>query len=44
MKKIERDGFLAALRKDNDDPDAVYSRKIKEKFDPGNVLPIMPLN
>ncbi|MCK4301994.1 MAG: FAD-binding oxidoreductase [candidate division Zixibacteria bacterium] len=41
MKAADRDNFLAGLADDNDSPDAVYSRKIKQKFDPGNVLPIV---
>ncbi len=41
MKATSRDSLLAGLADDNDSPDAVYSRKIKQKFDPGNVLPIV---
>ncbi len=41
MKAADRENFLAGLADDNDSADAVYSRKIKQKFDPGNVLPIV---
>jgi len=41
QKPLDRAGLLAALDDTTDDPDAVYSRKIKTKFDPNNVLPIV---
>ncbi len=41
QKPIDRTGFLAALDNNSTDPDAVYSRKIKNKFDPNNILPIV---
>lgn len=39
MKAINRQNFLDGLVDSNKDTDAVYSRKIKEKFDPQNILP-----
>lgn len=41
MKPIDRQHFLAGLDEANQDTDAVYSRKIKAKFDPRTVLPIL---
>ncbi len=41
MHAIERQHFLAGLDQSNEDADAVYSRKIKAKFDPAGVLPIV---
>ncbi|MBD3402373.1 FAD-binding protein [candidate division GN15 bacterium] len=38
---VDRERFLAGLDEGNDDVDAVYSRKIKAKFDPENILPIV---
>jgi len=36
-----RGDLVAVLSDTGDDPDAVYSRKIKAKFDPSNILPIV---
>ena len=41
MKAIGRENFLAGLDENNQDPDAIYCRKIKNKFDPAHVLPIV---
>ena len=41
QKKIDRTNFLAGLVDSNLEADAVYSRKIKEKFDPSGVFPII---
>jgi FAD/FMN-containing dehydrogenase len=41
QKKIDRTHFLSGLLPENHDTDAVYSRKVKEKFDPNGVLPIV---
>lgn len=41
QKPVDRTGLIAALDEDSTDPDAVYSRKIKNKFDPNNILPII---
>lgn len=41
QKAIDRTHFLAGLDERNQDVDAVYCRKIKNKFDPGHVLPIV---
>lgn len=41
MLGIERDVFLAGLDASNDDVDAVYSRKVKAKFDPNTILPMV---
>ena len=41
MNAIDRAPFLSALDTANDDVDAVYSQKIKTRFDPANVLPIV---
>ncbi len=41
QKPIDRSAFLAALDENSSDPNAVYSRKIKNKFDPNNILPIV---
>ena len=41
QKEISRDGVLAAFGEANDSPDAVYTHKIKEKFDPNNILPLV---
>lgn len=40
MKEVDRAGFLAGFDDNNQNADAIYSRRIKNKFDPGNVLPI----
>ncbi|HPC12214.1 MAG TPA: hypothetical protein PK112_08980, partial [candidate division Zixibacteria bacterium] len=39
QRAITRSPLAAALDRDNDAADAVYSRKIKDKFDPRGVLP-----
>ena len=41
MKAIDRENFLAPFDKSNTSAEAVYSRKVKEKFDPGGILPIV---
>ena len=41
MKPVDRDGFLAGLEPPGTDTDVTYSRKIKEKFDPHRLLPIV---
>jgi len=41
QKEIERDKLLHSLNDSNHATDAVYSRKIKEKFDPVGVLPVV---
>jgi len=41
QKEIKRDLILNALKDSNRNTDAVYSKKIKEKFDPVGVLPIV---
>ena len=41
QKPVDRTGLIAALDEDSADPNAVYSRKIKKKFDPNNILPIV---
>ncbi|UCG62976.1 MAG: FAD-binding oxidoreductase [Candidatus Zixiibacteriota bacterium] len=41
LKAADRGGLLEALDTSSDDPDAIYSRKIKAKFDPEGVLPIV---
>ncbi|MDX9856604.1 MAG: FAD-binding oxidoreductase [candidate division Zixibacteria bacterium] len=38
---IDRQSFLAGLDENNNDVDAVYSRKIRAKFDPGGILPVV---
>jgi FAD/FMN-containing dehydrogenase len=41
MKAIERQRFLSGLDEANQEADAIYSRKIKAKFDPQAILPIV---
>ncbi len=41
QKEISRDGILAALADNDDSTEAMYSRKIKNKFDPNNILPLI---
>jgi FAD/FMN-containing dehydrogenase len=41
MKAINREDFLAGLAEANTAADAVYSRKVKAKFDPRGILPIV---
>ena len=41
LQAQDRTLFLAGLDNDNSEPDAMYSRKIKAKFDPNTVFPIV---
>lgn len=41
MKGINREDFLAGLAETNTAVDAVYSRKVKAKFDPRGILPVI---
>jgi len=41
MHAVDRKHFLSGLEASNQDTDAVYSRKIKDKFDPQAILPIV---
>ncbi len=41
QKEINRDNFLAGLSESNQEADAIYSRKIKDKFDPLGIFPIV---
>lgn len=41
QKKIDRTHFLSGILPANTETDAVYCRKVKEKFDPNGVLPIV---
>ena len=41
QKSVDRAGLIKDLAESNLDPDAVYSRKIKTKCDPNNVLPLL---
>ncbi len=41
LKPFDRKNFLEGLREDNPDADAHYSRKVKAKFDPNDILPIV---
>jgi FAD/FMN-containing dehydrogenase len=41
MAAVDRGSFLAGLDEANSDTDAVYCRKIKTRFDPVGVLPIV---
>ncbi len=41
QNEIDRGNFLAGLDEKNLETDAVYSRKIKKKFDPNTILPII---
>jgi FAD/FMN-containing dehydrogenase len=41
LQAQNRTAFLAGLDPNNSEPDALYSRKIKAKFDPNTVLPIV---
>jgi len=41
LRPIRREHFLAGLDERNTSTDAVYSRKIKARFDPNGVLPVM---
>jgi FAD/FMN-containing dehydrogenase len=41
LKPIDRANFLMGLDVSNQETDAVYSRKIKAKFDPNGVLPMV---
>lgn len=39
QREINRDNFLSGLEQSTNEADKVYSRKIKAKFDPNNILP-----
>ncbi|MCP4684085.1 MAG: FAD-binding oxidoreductase [bacterium] len=41
MHAVDREHFLSGLDEANKDADAVYSRKIKAKFDPAGILPVV---
>jgi FAD/FMN-containing dehydrogenase len=41
MNAIDHEQFLAGLDPNNPEPDALYARKIKAKFDPSEILPIV---
>jgi FAD/FMN-containing dehydrogenase len=41
QKEISRDGLLKHLDESNGDSNALYSRKIKAKFDPNGILPVV---
>ncbi len=41
MREVNRKNFLAGLEENNTDTSAIYSRKIKNKFDPATVLPVV---
>jgi FAD/FMN-containing dehydrogenase len=41
MEPVDREAFAAALDPSCSDPDSIYSQKIKRKFDPNNVLPMV---
>lgn len=41
MKPVDREHFLSGLDESSQDIDVIYSRKIKEKFDPHGILPIV---
>lgn len=44
QKGIHREKLLDSLKESNSAVDALYSKKIKEKFDPAGVLPIVGVN
>jgi len=41
MQGIDREHFLSGLDETSEETDVIYSRKIKAKFDPENILPIV---
>lgn len=41
MKAVDRESLLAGLDESNTEADAVYSRKVKAKFDPNGILPVV---
>lgn len=41
MKEVDRKGLIGVLDESNGETDALYNRKVKAKFDPENVLPIV---
>jgi len=41
QKGVDRNFLLDSLKESNQNTDAVYSRKIKSKFDPAGVLPVV---
>lgn len=42
MQAVDRHQFLGGLREENQSVDADYARRIKAKFDPNKILPILP--
>jgi len=40
---LSRESLVASLKPDNPSNDALYSRKIKSKFDPNNIFPVLGL-
>ena len=42
QKGIDRKSFLDGLSESGNETDIIYSRKIKEKFDPAGILPVTP--
>lgn len=41
MKEVDRKGLIDVLDESNSETNALYNRKVKAKFDPENVLPIV---
>ncbi len=41
MRKIDRKNFLQGLAVSHLEADAIYSRKVKDKFDPNGILPVV---
>ena len=41
MKEVDRKGLIDMLDESNSETNALYNRKVKAKFDPENVLPIV---
>jgi FAD/FMN-containing dehydrogenase len=41
LNAVDRGNFLAGLDENSIDTDVVYSRKIKQKLDPNDILPII---
>lgn len=41
QKEIDRDNFLSGLSQSSNEADVIYSQKIKARFDPDNILPIV---
>ena len=42
MKAVNRDNFLDGLKVSEREADTVYAGKIKDKFDPNGILPLLP--